>query len=133
MIITSLIFAAVLVYVLRITGAMDLLIRLFSPVMSVFGLPAAAVVALVAGFFSKPGGCATAALLYSQGELNRVHVTILFPAIILMGALVGQYVRIVVASGAERRHHPLMFAICFFDVFLALASMSLAMRLLGRL
>jgi len=82
---TSLIFAAVLVYILQLTGVMDVFERVFSPVMGIFGLPGVAVVALIAGFFSKPGGAATAALLYSQGSINEVHATILFPAIILMG------------------------------------------------
>ena len=43
-----------------------------------------------------------AALLYTEGVLTLGQVTIIFPACILMGTLVGHYARIVLVSDANK-------------------------------
>lgn len=64
---TALVLAYALMYMLKASGAMILLERVFSPVMGLFSLPGVAITALVAALMSKPGGVATAVALYTQG------------------------------------------------------------------
>lgn len=129
--ITSLILANVLIYMINVSGFINVLELVFTPVMSIFSLPGAAVAVLLAGFFSKPGGAAAAAAMFAQGALTATEVTILFPAVILMGALVGQYVRIVVVSGVEHTRHSLLFVACIFDAFLSMFVMNILLRVMG--
>ena len=56
---TALVLAYALMYMLKASGAMILLERVFSPVMGLFSLPGVAITALVAALMSKPGGVAT--------------------------------------------------------------------------
>ena len=83
--------------------------------MAVFGLPGEAVVALVAAFFAKAAGCATAATLYSKGLITAQQATILFPACVTMGTLIGHFVRIVIVSNASKRWHPLLLCVPVID------------------
>ena len=53
---TALVLAYALMYMLKASGAMILLERVFSPVMGLFSLPGVAITALVAALMSKPGG-----------------------------------------------------------------------------
>lgn len=116
----SIVMAYMLIQVLQVTGLMDVIARVFQPVMAIFGLPGIAMVALVSGFFSKGGGCATAALLFKQGSLTAQHCTILLPAIVLFGGLLGQWVRIVVTAGVPGKRYGLMFAVAAIDSILAM-------------
>jgi len=88
--------------------------------MGIFALPGVAVVALISGVLSKGGGCATAALLYAEGSLNAVHATMLLPAIILFGGLIGQWVRIVIVAGTPPERYKWMFAVAGINAVLAL-------------
>ena len=74
----AMVMAYVLVEVLKIAGVMPLIGTLLSPVMAVFGLPGEASVALLAAFFAKAAGAATAASMYAQGILTAEQATILF-------------------------------------------------------
>ncbi len=101
MIAPAMVLAYVLIEFLKITGLMDIVGKAVGPVMAVFGLPGEAVFALVAAFFAKAAGCATAASLYSQGIITAEQATILFPACVTMGTLLGHFVRIVIVSNAK--------------------------------
>lgn len=123
--VTSLILANVIIYMLNASGLLSLIEVVFTPIMRIFGLPGAAIAVLIAGFLSKPGGAGAAAALYAQGILTAEHVTIVFPAVIIMGALVGQYVRIVVLSGVEAKRHGLIFALVIGVAFLSMFVMKI--------
>ena len=95
--------------------------------MSVFGVPGAGIVVLIAAFFTKASGCATAAMLVADGTLTLDQGMILFPACILMGTLIGHYARIVLVSGANRKHHPLLFAVPIIDAIISMFIMRVIM------
>ena len=119
-IIPAMILAYVLILFLKITGLMAIIGNVISPVMAIFGLPGEAIVALISAFFAKAAGAATAATLYADGTINAVQATILFPATITMGTLIGHFVRCVVASGANPKHHPMLVAIPIIDAVLSM-------------
>ena len=115
MIAPAMVLAYVLIEFLNITGLMVIVGKAVGPVMAVFGLPGEAVVALVAAFFAKAAGCATAASLYSPGIIDAKQATILFPACVTMGTLIGHFVRIVITSNANKKWHPLLLCIPLID------------------
>ena len=115
MIAPAMVLAYVLIEFLNITGLMVIVGKAVGPVMAIFGLPGEAVVALVAAFFAKAAGCATAASLYSQGIIDAQQATILFPACVTMGTLIGHFVRIVITSNANKKWHPLLLCIPLID------------------
>ena len=119
-IIPAMIIAYVLITFLKITGLMAIIGNIISPVMAIFGLPGEAIVALISAFFAKAAGAATAATLYADGTINAIQATILFPATITMGTLIGHFVRCVVTSGTNPKHHPLIIAIPIIDAVLSM-------------
>ncbi len=127
-IIPAMILAYVLILFLKTTGLMTIIGQIVSPVMALFGLPGESIVALISAFFAKAAGCATAATLYNDGVINAAQATILFPACITMGTLIGHFVRCVMASGANPKHHLLLMCIPVID---AVISMLLTRLLLG--
>lgn len=116
----AMIFAYAIIEFLKITKLIDYITVLTGPIMKLFGLPGEAAVALGAAFFAKAAGAAAAANLYFDGILTAGQATILFPACILMGTLLGHYVRIVLVAGTNPKRHPLMFAVCLIDAAIAM-------------
>lgn len=115
MITPAMVFAYVLILFLNISGVMPIVAKLLGPVMAAFGLPGEAAVVLTAAFFAKAAGCAAAATLYSQGIITATQATILFPACITMGTLVGNFVRVVMVSNTNIKWQPLLLSIAFID------------------
>lgn len=130
-IIPAMILAYVLILFLRTTGLMDFIGQLVAPVMAVFGLPGEAIVALISAFFAKAAGCATAATLYNDGVINAAQATILFPACITMGTLIGHFVRCVMASGANPAHHMLLMAVPVVDAVISMLLTRVLLNLFG--
>lgn len=116
----AMVLAYVLIQFLEITGLMNVFGKLLGPVMALFGLPGEAIVALIAAFFAKAAGAATAATLYSRGIITAAQATILFPATIAMGTLIGHFVRIVIVSNANKRWHSLLLAIPILDALIVM-------------
>ena len=85
-IVPNVIMAFAVIQVLKITGLLQLLGNVFAPVMAIFGLPGEAAMVLLAAWIANGGGVGVAASLFTAGTLNDAHVTILLPAIFLMGA-----------------------------------------------
>ncbi len=111
----AMVLGFVVIQFLQITGLLDILGKLVGPVMAIFGLPGEAIVVLIAAFFAKTAGAAAAATLFTNGIIDATQATILLPATITMGTLVGHYVRIVVVSDTNKKWHPLLLAIPMFD------------------
>ena len=111
----AMVMAFAIIQFLQITGLMDILGKVLGPVMGIFGLPGQAIVALIAAFFAKTAGAAAAAMLYSNGVIDAAQATILFPATITMGTLIGHFVRIVIVANAKSKWHPLLMGICLVD------------------
>ncbi len=99
---------------------MDFIGTILDPAMGLFGLPGEAVVALLAAFFAKAAGCATTFTLYSAGKITAAQATILFPACVTMGTLVGHFARIVLVSNANKKFYPVLFAAPVIDAVMVM-------------
>ena len=131
MIAPAMVLAYVLIVFLEITGLMNSVGKMLSPIMAVFGLPGEAVFALVAAFFAKAAGCATAATLYSKGVITAAQATILFPACITMGTLIGHFVRIVIVSNANKQRHTLLLCVPIIDAVVAMVLTRIVLNFMG--
>ena len=127
----AMVLAYALILFLNLTGLMDLIATAVAPVMALFGLPGGAIVALISAFFAKAAGAATAASLYAEGIINAAQATILFPATITMGTLVGHFARCVLTSGANPKHHALLLAIPIIDALLSMVIVRVILNLMG--
>jgi spore maturation protein SpmB len=127
----AMVLAYVLIQFLDITGLITIVGKAVGPVMAVFGLPGEAIVALVAAFFAKAAGCATAAVLYSKGLITASQATILFPACITMGTLIGHFVRIVVVSNVNRKWHPLLLSVPIIDAVVVMLLTRVTLNIMG--
>lgn len=130
-IIPAMILAYVLILFLKTTGLMTIIGQIVAPVMALFGLPGESIVALISAFFAKAAGCATAATLYNDGVINAAQATILFPACITMGTLIGHFVRCVMASGVNPKHHLLLMSVPIIDAIISMLLTRLLLNFFG--
>lgn len=127
----AMVLAYVLVLFLQITGLMPIVGKFLGPVMGAFGLPGEAAVALIAAFFAKAAGCATAATLYSSGVITAVQATILFPACVTMGTLIGHFVRIVIVANTNAKRHPLLLCVPVIDAAIVMWMTKFVITIMG--
>jgi spore maturation protein SpmB len=131
LIIPAMILGYTIVQFFQLTGLMNMMGIVFKPVMAIFGLPGEGVVVLISAFFAKASGCATAAMMYANGTLSLAQATILFPACILMGTLVGHYARIVLVTKVNRKWHALLLAIPIVDAALSMIITRIVLKITG--
>lgn len=116
----AMVMAYALITFLKLAGVMPIIGDLLSPVMGIFGLPGEASVVLLAAFFAKAAGAATAAGMYMNGTINAVQATILFPACITMGTLIGHFARVVMVCKVRSCYYPIIFATPVIDAVIAM-------------
>ena len=86
---------------------------------------------LISAFFAKASGCATAATMYANGELTLGQASMLLPACILMGTLIGHYARIVLVAGTNKKWHTMLLIVPLFDAALSLIIMRMILMAMG--
>jgi spore maturation protein SpmB len=119
-ILPNVLMAYVLIQVLRVTGLLDIMGKVFGPIMAVFGLPGEAVAVLIGAWLSMGGGVGVAASLYASKVLTAAHVTIVFPAIFLMGAQIQSMGRLLRTAGVQSRYYPMLFGICILNAVISM-------------
>ncbi|MDK2883067.1 MAG: hypothetical protein PWP58_1403 [Bacillota bacterium] len=116
----NVIMAFVLIQALKVTGLLDIIGKVFGPVMALWGLPGEAAAVLVASFMSMGGGVGVAASLYTAKKLSGADITVLMPAIFLMGALVQYMGRCLGTAEVDSRYWSHIIAICVINALLAM-------------
>lgn len=119
-IIPNLVMAFVVIQLLKITGLLTLLGKLFAPLMAIFGLPGEGITVLISAWLSMGGGVGAAASLHADGILSAMHITILMPAIFLMGAQVQYMGRLLGTAGVPSRHYPMLIGISILNACLSM-------------
>lgn len=120
----NVLMAFVIIKALQITGALELMGTLFSPIMAIFGLPGEAAAVLIGAWMSMGGAVGVVITLFDQGILNGDHIAILAPAIYLMGSQVQYMGRIMGPIRTEGRYIPIMIAISILNAFAAMFVMN---------
>jgi len=119
----NIMLAFVLIEILERTGLSQTIGSALSPVTGLFGLPGIASVALLSAWFSGLAGAAVAAGFFAQGLLNPEELTVLAPALFLLGAQIQYMGRILAVIGVPPRTYPAYFAISLFNAALSMLVM----------
>ena len=121
----NVVMAFVLIRALEVTGLLKLFGVVFKPVMGLWGLPGEAVTVIVSSFLSMGGGVGVTASLYTSGILSNTDVTVLMPAVCLVGALLQYLGRCLGTAEVQTRYYPAIIIISFANALLAMWVMRL--------
>lgn len=121
----NVLMAFILIYVLKLTGILDLLGSLFAPVMKIFGLPGEALMVLLAAWLSMGGGVGVASSLFAAGTLSLHDIAVIAPAMYLMGSQVQYIGRLLGVVGTPGKYIPVMVLISIINALLALLVMQI--------
>lgn len=119
----NVVMAFILIHALRISGGIDIVSAVFSPVMGLFGLPGATGIMLIGYWLSMGGGIGVASALYVSGALTGHDLVVMAPACYIIGANVQYHGRILSAVGTQGKYHLVMQAINFITAFIAIGIM----------
>lgn len=122
-IIPNVIFAYVLIQIMVASGLMKIMATACAPLMAFFGLPGEAMAVFLAALMSMNGAAGTAAALLANGQLEPVHVTILLPSILLMGAKIQYLGRMLGTAGVQKRFYLPLLGVSIFNGILSLLVM----------
>ena len=121
----NVLMAFILIYVLKLTGILDLIGTVCGPVMKVFGLPGEALMVLLAAWLSMGGGVGVASSLFAAGSLSLHDIAVLAPAMYLMGSQVQYIGRVLGVIGVPGKYIPVMVLISVINALLALLVMQI--------
>lgn len=123
----NVIMAFVIIRALEVTGIMTLFGKIFAPVMALWGLPGEAAAVLLASFMSMGGGIGVAASMFAAQFLSAADVTMLIPAIYLMGNPVQNMGRCLGIAEVDTRHYTAIITICIINALLSIWAMRVIM------
>jgi len=121
----NVLMAYVVAEILNIIGAMEFIGRLFGPLMGLFGLPGEAVTVLLTSWLSSSAGTGIAVSLFNKGILNGTHVTILIPAIFLIGSQLQYMGRLLGVADVPKKYWPLLMLASILNACISMIVMRL--------
>lgn len=121
----NVIMAFVIIRILDVTGLLHLIGIVFEPIMGLWGLPGEAATVIIGALMSMGGGIGIAMSLFTDGTLDATQVTIMVPAIYLMGNPVQNVGRCLGIAGVNSKHYPAIILICVINALLSIWAMRL--------
>jgi len=121
----NVLMAFILIYVLKLTGILDLIGTVCGPVMKIFDLPGEALMVLLAAWLSMGGGVGVASSLFAAGTLSLHDIAVIAPAMYLMGSQVQYIGRLLGVVGTPGKYIPVMVLISIINALLALLVMQI--------
>ncbi|WP_414147141.1 YjiG family protein [Erwinia sp. BNK-24-b] len=119
----NVIMAYVIAEMLNLLGIMTFIGKLFAPVMGLFGLPGEAVTVLLTAWLSSSAGTGVAVSLLAKSVLTGADVTILAPAIFLMGSQLQYMGRLLGVADVPKKYWPLLMLTSIFNAVIAMLVM----------
>jgi len=119
----NVIMAFVVIQMLKESGLLDVIGKIFGPAMGLFGLPGEAITVLLSAWMSGLGGAGVAVSLYTEGLLNGTQLAIIAPGIFLMGSQIQYMGRVLGVAGVNPRHYLILFLISIVNAILAMLTM----------
>ena len=101
----NVVMAFVIIRVLDVTGLLKLIGVVFAPIMALWGLPGEAATVIITSLMSMGGAIGVAVGLYTAGNLDATQVTMLVPAIYLMGNPVQNIGRCLGIANVNTKHY----------------------------
>lgn len=109
----------------EITGLLDWVGHICEPVMALWGLPGEAATVLLAALMSMGGAVGVAASLATAGALTGHDVTVLLPAMYLMGNPVQNVGRCLGTAEVNAKYYPHIITVCVINALLSIWVMQL--------
>jgi spore maturation protein SpmB len=116
----NVVLAFILIRALQVSGLLDLIGKVFGPVMALWGMPGQAAMVIVASFMSMGGGVGVAASLYLSGTLTPADITALLPAIYIMGNPMQNVGRCLGTAEVQTKYFTVVTLICIVNSLLAM-------------
>ena len=124
----NVVMAFVIIQALKITGLLTLVGDVCQPIMALWGLPGEAATVLLASLLSMGGAVGVAASLVTAATLSGHDVTVLLPAIYLMGNPVQNVGRCLGTAEVNAKYYPHFIGICVINSLLSIWVMQLIVR-----
>ncbi|SMB35564.1 conserved hypothetical protein; putative inner membrane protein [Serratia proteamaculans] len=121
----NVLMAYVIAEMLNLLGAMRLIGDLFAPLMGLLGLPGEAVTVLLTAWLSSSAGTGVAISLLTKGTLDVTHITILAPAIFLMGSQLQYMGRLLGVADVPKKYWPLLMLASILNAIISMIIMRL--------
>lgn len=119
----NVLMAYVIAEILNLLGIMALLGKVFAPIMGLFGLPGEAITVLLTSWLSASAGTGVAVSLLAKGTLDGHMVTILAPAIFLMGSQLQYMGRLLGVADVPKKYWPLLMLTSIINAMIAMLIM----------
>ena len=110
-IIPNVLMAYVCIKILNVTGLLALAGKFFAPVMALWGLPGEAIMVLFSALMSMGGAVGVCMALYNDGGIDERAITIVIPAIYLLGSKIQYLGRLLGTPGVPYKKYPVMIGI----------------------
>ena len=119
----NVLMAYVIAEMLNLLGVMQIVGHICAPLMGLFGLPGEAITVLLTAWLSSSAGTGVAVSLLSKGQLDVGQLTILAPAIFLMGSQLQYMGRLLGVADVPKKYWPLLMAVSILNAVLAMLFM----------
>ncbi|MCO6551560.1 MAG: YjiG family protein [Gilliamella sp.] len=119
----NILMAFVITEILKRLGIMQLIGTYCAPVMEIFGLPGEAITVLLTAWLSASAGTGVAVNLFTAGTINPTAITILAPAIFLMGSQLQYMGRLLGVADVPKKYWPLLMLTSIFNALVSMIIM----------
>ena len=119
----NVLMAYVIAEMLNLLGVMQIIGHVCAPLMGLFGLPGEAITVLLTAWLSSSAGTGVAISLLSKGQLDIEQITILAPAIFLMGSQLQYMGRLLGVADVPKKYWPLLMAVSILNAVIAMLIM----------
>lgn len=122
-IIPNVMMAFIIIKILQVTNLLEYIGNFFGPIMGVFGLPGETIAVLLGAWLSMAGGVGILIGLFDLGIVGREEITIIFPAIPLMGAQIQYMGRLLGPINIRPNDYLVFFGISILNASLGMLIM----------
>jgi spore maturation protein SpmB len=119
----NVLMAYVIAEMLNLLGVMQAIGHIFSPLMGGVGLPGEAISVLLTAWLSSSAGTGVAISLLSKGTLDIGQITILAPAIFLMGSQLQYMGRLLGVADVPKKYWPLLMVVSILNAVISMLIM----------
>ena len=105
------VFGFVIMQILTVSGALNVLSFIFTPLMKPLALPGEAISAWITAFLSLPGGCAALLTLHAQGLITTRQITVMLPMLFCVATQIPYIGRVLTVSKVKEKKYPVVFLI----------------------
>ena len=123
--IPNVIMAFVVIYILKVSGALDIIGKYLGFIMLPLGVPGESIAVFMAAFLSWGGSAGVLVALVQNGTLTAPDIAVLIPGMALVGSTVQYMGRVLGVLGIPGKHYLVLFGICILNAYLAMFVMSL--------